>query len=70
MTATPHEQASHVGAIDAAVAGVRAAAATAQELDYSGLSVALEDLAVILRAVPAEDAHRVAAALLSTAPRA
>jgi hypothetical protein len=62
-----HDQASPPDTIGAAVAGVRAAAATAQQLDYSGLAAALEDLAVILGAVPAEDAHRVARALLSSA---
>jgi hypothetical protein len=62
-----NEQINEMDAIDAAVAGVRAAAATAQELDYRGLAAALEDLAVILGAVPAEDAHRVARALLSSA---
>jgi hypothetical protein len=62
-----HDPTSQVDAIDAAVAGARAAAATAQRLDYNGLAAALEDLAVILGAVPTEDAHRVARALLSSA---
>jgi hypothetical protein len=62
-----HDETSQVETIDAAVAGVRAAAATAQQLDYSGLAAALEDLAVVLGAVPTEDAHRVARALLSSA---
>lgn len=53
-------------AIEAAVAGVRAAAAAAQELDYRGLAAALEDLAVLLGAVPTKDARRIADALLSS----
>ena len=55
-------------AVDAAVAGVSAAAARAQQLDYRGLAAALEDLATVLGALPTEDADRVAHALLS-APR-
>jgi hypothetical protein len=67
VSAMAHDQASQLDTIDAAVARVRAAAAAAQQLDYGGLAAALEDLAVILGAVRAEDAHRVARALLSSA---
>jgi len=51
------------------VAGVRAAAATAHELDYRGLAAALEDLALVLGAIPPVDARRVADALLSSTRR-
>ena len=67
MTMTTNAQAAPTDAIEAAVAGVRAAAATAQELDYRGLAAALEDLALVLGAVPPVDARRVAEALLSSA---
>jgi hypothetical protein len=62
-----HDENARTDAIDAAVAGVRAAAATALQLDYSGLAAALEDLAVVLGAISPEDALRVAEALLSSA---
>jgi hypothetical protein len=68
MSGATSGQAAQLGAIEAAVTGVRAAAATARQLDYQGLAEALEELATVLVAVPAEDAHRVADALLSGAP--
>lgn len=59
-------EAAPPGAIKAAVAGVCAAAATAHELDYRGLAAALEDLALVLGAVPTTDARRIADALRSS----
>jgi hypothetical protein len=67
MSGATSDQAARLGAIEAAVIGVRAAAATARQLDYQGLAEALEELATVLVAVPAEDAHRIADALLSGA---
>jgi len=67
MTMMTHGETTRTEAIDAAVACVRAAATTALRLDYSGLAAALEDLAVVLGAVPAADALQVAEALLSPA---
>jgi hypothetical protein len=69
MTMMTHDETARIEAIDSAVAGVRAAATTALQLDYRGLAAALEDLAVVLGAVPADDALRVAQALLSSARR-
>jgi hypothetical protein len=46
LTMTTDAQAAPTDAIEVAVAGVRATAATAQELDYRGLAAALEDLAL------------------------
>ena len=68
MTAvTTNAEAVPTDAVQAAVGRVRAAAATAHELDYRGLAAALEDLALVLGAVPPADARRVAGALLSSA---
>lgn len=64
-TMTWLETGSSTGAVEAAVAGSRRAAAEAHQLDYQGLAAALEDLAAVLAAVPPEDAQRVACALLS-----
>jgi hypothetical protein len=64
---TTNAPAAPTDAIEAAASGLRAAAATAQELDYRGLAAALEDLAVVLGAVPRIDARRVADALMSSA---
>jgi hypothetical protein len=58
-----------VDSVRAAVAGVRAAATAALELDYAGLAAAFEDLASVLVAVPAPDADSVARAPLSGSPR-
>jgi hypothetical protein len=62
---TTNAQGAPTDAIEAAASGLRAAAATAQELDYRGLAAALEDLALVLGAVPPVDACRLADALLS-----
>jgi hypothetical protein len=67
MTMASNAQTMPTDAVEATVAGVRAAAVTAQQLDYRGLAAALEDLALVLGAVPPADARRVAGALLSSA---
>ncbi|WP_155918567.1 hypothetical protein [Marmoricola sp. URHB0036] len=63
---TTNAQAAPTDAIEAAASGLRAAAATAQELDYRGLAAALEDLALVLGALPPADACRLADALQSS----
>lgn len=43
--------------------GLRAAAGAALRLEYGGLAAALEDLASVLAAIPADDADYIARAL-------